>query len=49
MKVFSNPDDIDLDFVKNEIRVEYSDSDYFSPVKIIDRLAEIDKAKKESI
>lgn len=49
MKVFSNPDDIDLDFVKNEIRVEYEDSDYFSPVKIIDRLAEIDKAKKESI
>lgn len=47
MKVFSNPDDIDLDFVKNEIRVEYSDSDYFSPVKIIDRLAEIDKSVKE--
>ncbi|MDD3139765.1 MAG: hypothetical protein PHX08_12435 [Lachnospiraceae bacterium] len=49
MQVFKEPEEIDLNFIKKKTDVHYDDTDYFSPVKIIDRLAEIDKVKKESI
>lgn len=47
MQVFKEPDKIDVDFIRTKMNVQYEDADYFSPVKIADRLAEIDKAEKE--
>lgn len=49
MQVFKDSDKIDLEFLKIKMDVHYNDTDYFSPLKIIDRLAEIDKAEKEGI
>lgn len=48
MQVFKDPDKIDVDFIRTKMEVQYDDTDYFSPVKIIDRLAEIDRIEKES-
>lgn len=47
MQVFKEPDKIDVNFIKTKMDVHYDDTDYFSPVKIIDRLAEIDKKEGE--
>ena len=47
MQIFKNPQDIDVDFLKRKIEVNYGDTDYFSPLKIIDKLSEIDK--KENV
>ncbi|SFO26906.1 hypothetical protein SAMN04487831_11523 [Pseudobutyrivibrio sp. UC1225] len=38
MQVFKNPEEIDLDFINKDIVVKYEDSDYFSPLKIIEQL-----------
>lgn len=48
MQVFKEPDEIDVNFIKTKMDIHYDDTDYFSPVKIIDRLAEIEKMEKES-
>lgn len=38
MSVFSSVEDIDIDFIKCDMKVEYSDTNYFSPLRILDRL-----------
>jgi hypothetical protein len=39
MRLFSCAEDIDIDFIKEKIDVKYDDTDYFSPLRILDQLA----------
>lgn len=41
MKIFSNIDSSDIEFIKRNIQVEYKNTDFFSPLQIIYRLEEI--------
>lgn len=41
MRIFSKADDIDIDFVRDRIDVRYEHNDYFSPVRILDRIVEL--------
>ena len=38
MSIFHNGDDIDLDFVQNSVEVQYEKGNWFSPLRIIERL-----------
>ena len=38
ISVFDNPEDIDVSFIKRHINVNYANSDFFSPLRIIKRL-----------
>lgn len=42
MSVFSKPEEIDTEFIKTRVPVRYSDNDFFSPLKIIERLERVD-------
>ena len=49
MRVFTKPEEIDLDFLLTDIDVKYERDDYFSPIRIIERLEQINKSEtKES-
>lgn len=41
MQIFSNPENIDINFLKEKVSVNYDDVNFFSPTKILDRLIEI--------
>lgn len=40
MEIFTNIEDIDLEFLTKEICVNYADNNFFSPLRIIDRIFE---------
>lgn len=42
MRLFSRAEDIDIDFIKEKIDVKYDDTDYFSPLRILDQLAALE-------
>lgn len=41
MRIISDPDDLDIDFIKAEMDVDYGNEEYFSPLLILKRLEEI--------
>lgn len=47
MKVFENPEDIDWNWVKERIHVDYHYDGRFSPLHLIDRIIELEDAKKK--
>lgn len=46
MQIFDAPDNIDIEFIQEKMDVKYEDSDFFSPLKIIDRLAFLEDCKE---
>ena len=42
MRVFDEIKESDIEFIKNKIPVKYDDCSYFSPLKIFDRLSELE-------
>ncbi len=46
MSVFKEPKDIDIDFLTKKIVVKYNNAGYFSPLRIIDRIDELEKVMK---
>lgn len=46
MKIFTNPDDIDMEFVMCHQDVQYEDDQYFSPVRILERLEKLSESEK---
>lgn len=47
MKIFTGPDDIDLDFITSCQDVKYEDDQFFSPVRIIERLEQLSENEKK--
>lgn len=45
MRVFKDPGEIDIDFLTKEMDVSYERNDYFSPVRIIERIDEIENMR----
>lgn len=45
MSVFEDPSEIDIDFIKRKMNVHYTDSNYFSPLKVIEKLQNLHDAR----
>lgn len=43
MQVFETPRNIDIEFIQQKLNVSYKDTDFFSPLKILERLLTLDK------
>lgn len=41
MRIIRDSDDVDIDFIKDNLDVDYGEKDYFSPLLILKRLEEI--------
>ena len=42
MKIFKTPNDIDVNFLKDKIEVKYEDTNIFSPLRICDKIMEME-------
>lgn len=41
MRIIGETNDVDIDFIKEDVDVDYGNEDYFSPLLILKRLEEI--------
>ena len=46
MRIFDSPSDIDIDFITQKTKVQYKEMNFFSPVKILDRISELEENEK---
>lgn len=46
MKIYESPSDIDIDFIREKDVVQYGETDVFSPLKILDRISELEQNEK---